>query len=386
MWRIIFLLLPIIGISYVGWHVWNVIPLSKVWKGVAVVLLVASVFSLFLNFTGATDKYPLPVARGVYEVSTSSIMVLMYLVIVFVCLDLGRLVSLVPKAVLYDNARTSVGIFVVLLFVFVYGNINYNDKKRVALELRTEKPLVKDYRIVMATDLHIGYHNPRKELARWIDMINDEKPDFILIGGDIIDGRIRPLIEENMAAEFRRLNAPVYAVLGNHEYISGKDGSERFYRKAGIHLLVDETTEIDSCIVIVGRNDRFAGKRKTLKDLMKGIDKSKYIILLDHQPYNLEQAEREGVDFQLSGHTHRGQMWPISWVTDAMYECSWGSHQRGDTQYYVSSGLGIWGGKFRIGTQSEYVVARVGKNQELSVAASLKEFLGMNYHKFATNL
>ncbi len=361
MWRIIFLLLPIIGISYVGWHVWNVIPLSKVWKCVAVVLLVASVFSLFLNFSGATDKYPLPVARAVYEVSTSSIMVLMYLVIVFVCLDLGRLVSLVPKAALYDNARTSVGIFVVLLFVFVYGNINYNDKKRVALELRTEKPLVKDYKIVMATDLHIGYHNPRKELARWIDMINDEKPDFILIGGDIIDGRIRPLIEENMAAEFRRLNAPVYAVLGNHEYISGKDGSERFYREAGIHLLVDETTEIDSCIVIVGRNDRFAGQRKTLKDLMNGVDKSKYTILLDHQPYNLEQAEREGVDFQLSGHTHRGQMWPISWVTDAMYECSWGSHQRGNTQYYVSSGLGIWGGKFRIGTQSEYVVATLSR-------------------------
>ena len=62
------------------------------------------------------------------------------------------------------------------------------------------------------------------------------------------------------------------------------------------------------------------------------------------------------IDFQLSGHTHRGQVWPISWITDAIYECSWGIHQRGNTHYYISSGLGIWGGKFRIGTQSEYVV------------------------------
>ena len=361
MWRLIFLFIPIIGISYVGWHVWNVIPLSKIWKCAAVVLLVASVLSLFLNFSGVMDKYPLPLAQGVYEVSTSSIMVLMYLVLLFVFLDLGRIVGLVPKAFLYDNARMSIGIFVVLLFVFFYGNINYNDKKRVALELKTAKAIKKDYKIVMATDLHIGYHNSRKELARWVDMMNDEEPDFILIGGDIIDGSIRPLIEEDMASEFRRLNAPVYAVLGNHEYFGGKINAEHFYKDAGIHLLVDETAEIDSSLVLIGRDDRFSGKRKSLKELMSGVDKSKYVILIDHQPYNLEQAEQEGVDFQLSGHTHRGQVWPISWITDAMYECSWGSHERGNTKYYVSSGLGIWGGKFRIGTQSEYVVATLAR-------------------------
>ena len=75
--------------------------------------------------------------------------------------------------------------------------------------------------------------------------------------------------------------------------------------------------------------------------------------------YHLEEAEQCGIDFQLSGHTHRGQIWPVSWITDALYECSWGSHQRGNTRYYVSSGLGVWGAKFRIGTQSEYVVAKL---------------------------
>ena len=114
-------------------------------------------------------------------------------------------------------------------------------------------------------------------------------------------------------------------------------------------------TVIDSSIVVIGRDDRTNMRRKPIKDLM--VKKNLYSIVLDHQPYNLDRAEAAGVDFQLSGHTHRGQVWPISWITDHIYECSWGSHQRGNTQFYVSSGIGIWGGKFRIGTQSEYVVA-----------------------------
>ena len=114
---------------------------------------------------------------------------------------------------------------------------------------------------------------------------------------------------------------------------------------------------VDSAIVIIGRDDRTNRRRKALRDLVSQVEFSKYVIVLDHQPYALERAEQAGVDFQLSGHTHRGQVWPISWITDALYECSWGSHRRGKTQYYVSSGIGIWGGKFRIGTQSEYVVA-----------------------------
>jgi predicted MPP superfamily phosphohydrolase len=210
----------------------------------------------------------------------------------------------------------------------------------------------------MLSDLHLGYHNPRQEFARWVDMINAEQPDFILIAGDIIDGSMRPLIEEKMAEEFHRLKAPVYACLGNHEYYAGEPQAQQFYKDAGIHLLIDEAVVIDSCIVIIGRDDRTNMRRKPVKDLAGS---SLFTIVLDHQPYNLDRSEAAGVDFQLSGHTHRGQVWPISWITDHIYECSWGSHQRGNTQYYVSSGIGIWGGKYRIGTQSEYVVATITK-------------------------
>ena len=98
----------------------------------------------------------------------------------------------------------------------------------------------------------------------------------------------------------------------------------------------------------------------SLEELVRKVDLSTYTIVIDHQPYELEKTEQCKVDFQFSGHTHRGQVWPISWITDAVYECSFGPWQRGNTKFYVSSGLGIWGGKFRIGTQSEYIVATIG--------------------------
>ena len=126
-------------------------------------------------------------------------------------------------------------------------------------------------------------------------------------------------------------------------------------------MLIDESAVIDSSLVIIGRDDRTNMRRKPLSALSNeapsGAVRGAFTIVLDHQPYNLDRAEQAGVDFQLSGHTHRGQVWPISWITDHVYECSWGSYQHGHTRYYVSSGIGIWGGKFRIGTQSEFVVA-----------------------------
>ena len=379
MW--VFMILPLLGIAYIAWHLWTLLPLASVWKVALILLLVGSFVMMFLNFGRRFDTLPLSVAQVCYEVSTSSIFVMLYLVILFLMLDLGRLVRLVPRSWLYQNGWTAAAILVLMVGIFLYGNIHYNNKVRVELSLPTEKLLPKDYRVVMLSDLHIGYHNPRKELARWVDLVNAEKPDFILIAGDIIDGSMRPVREERMAEEFLRLEAPVYACLGNHEYFSGSPEARQFYADAGIHLLVDETAVVDSCIAIVGRDDRMNRHRKPLHsfspflrpfgskrpEFERTLHHSPFTIVLDHQPYNLDRSEKAGVDFQLSGHTHRGQVWPISWITDHVYECSWGSYQRGKTRFYVTSGIGIWGGKFRIGTQSEYVVATIkGKTSSYS--------------------
>ena len=348
--------LPLLGSAYLSWHLWTLLPLHPLWRCLAIVLLVGSFLMLFLIFGRRFDALPMPLATACYEVSTSSIFIMLYLVLLFLALDLGRLVRLVPRSWLYQNGWTAAAVFVLMVGLFVYGNIHYNNKVRVELDLPTQQQLAKDYRIVMLSDLHIGYHNPRSELARWVDIVNAEKPDFILIAGDIIDGSMRPVVEERMAEEFRRLEAPVYACLGNHEFYSGLPEARQFYRDAGIRLLIDETAVIDSSITVIGRDDRTNMRRKPVRELVPSLRET-YTIVLDHQPYNLDRTEQAGVDFQLSGHTHRGQVWPISWITDRVYECSWGRHQRGSTRYYISSGIGLWGGKFRIGTQSEYVVA-----------------------------
>ena len=347
--------------AYIGWHVWVLLPTTWVWKTLVIALMVSSFLLLFLNMGRRFDSLPLELASALYEVGTSGIFIMLYLAMLFLVLDLGRLVRLVPRTLLYNNWWTAGAICVAMFVLFLYGNLHYKHKYREALSLQSAK-VSKPVRVVMMSDLHLGYHNRRAELHRWVDMLNAEQPDVILIAGDIIDGSLRPLLEEDMAQEIRRLKAPVYACLGNHEFYAGEAEAQRFYYDAGIHLLQDGIATVgDLCII--GRDDRTNMRRQSVADLMKQADRSKYTILLDHQPYHLEKAEKAGVDFQLSGHTHYGQVWPISWITDAIYEKSWGSHRRGNTDYYVSSGIGIWGGKFRIGTQSEYVVATISSKK-----------------------
>ena len=356
MWMFIFLLLPVMGIAYIGWHVWTLVPLPAVWRVSIITAGVLSFLMIFLNFRRAIDDMPLPLARLVYDIGNSSVFILLYLVVIFLVLDLGRLLHLVRPQWMHQNFPLTACIVIGMFALFLYGNVHYHHKVREELHLTTDKPLARPLRIVMLSDLHLGYHNPRKELARWVDLINAENPDVVLIAGDVIDMSMRPLVEENMAEEMRRLEAPVYACLGNHEYYSSEPLAEQFYRDARIQLLRD-TCLVVGDLCIMGRDDRTNLRRRNIDELARMADHTKYIILLDHQPYHLEEAEQAGVDFQLSGHTHRGQVWPISWITDALYECSFGAHQRGETRYYISSGIGIWGGKFRIGTRSEYVVA-----------------------------
>ena len=370
----LFIIVPLLGFAYVVWHVWYVLPWAAPWRWTAVGLCAACMALAVMNMTRAMDRLPMWAATLAYEIGTSTLFVALYLFMAFAVLDLLRLTTLVSVGVLRHNGITALVLAVACAGIFIAGNIHYNNKVRREITLpiaRTDTVADRSLpvRMVLVSDLHIGYNNRRKELARWVDMINAEHADLILVAGDIIDMSLRPLNEEDMAAELRRLNAPVYACLGNHEYYAVRgtrrggehddmSSVEAFYDKAGIHLLRDEAVTVGQ-LCIIGRDDRSAHRRKTLAELTKAARQTDngYTIVLDHQPFNLEAAERAGIDFQFSGHTHHGQVWPISWITDRVYECAYGLHRRGNTLYYVSSGLGIWGGKYRIGTCSEYVVA-----------------------------
>ena len=138
-------------------------------------------------------------------------------------------------------------------------------------------------------------------------MLKAETPDAILIGGDIIDGSYRPVAEERMAEEFRNLGIPVIACLGNHDYYTGISADLQFCREAGIMVLRDKAVFLDGIgnITVVGRDDRTNLHRKPLAEILQGVDKSRFLLELDHQPYHLEEAEKNGIDFEFAGHTHQ---------------------------------------------------------------------------------
>ena len=345
--------------GYVSWHVWRVLPFSTPVKIAILVLMLLALGCMVMQFK--SDNVPLWMATSMYEIGNSWLIIMFYLLMAFLVLDIGRVVHLVPASWLHENMITTVVLTGVMLITFIGGNIHYNNKQRQEINLTTDKHLERPLKIVMLSDIHAGFHNRRAEVGRWVDMINNEHADLILIAGDMIDGNVRPIEQYGTTEELKRFNAPTIACLGNHEYITGIDKALDLLNQTGIGILRDDTISVEG-VTIVGRDDRSNYTRKSVAQLMQGVNRDNYIILLDHQPYHLEEAEHNGIDLQLSGHTHRGQVWPLNWVTKKLYECDYGSWRRGKTDYYVSSGMGIWGGKFRIGTDSEYAVITISPN------------------------
>lgn len=174
MWMLFLLVLPLLSIVYLCWHLWVLVPLPALWRSVLIAVMIVSFLFLFCSVGHIIDHLPLRLARWVYDIGCSSIIVLLYLTVFFLVLDLGRLVRIVPRAWLYQNGGTTLilaaGIFILLL----YGNIHYYNKVREELTLVSPKPLVRPLKLVFVSDLHLGYHNTRKELSRWVDMINAE--------------------------------------------------------------------------------------------------------------------------------------------------------------------------------------------------------------------
>jgi predicted MPP superfamily phosphohydrolase len=179
-------------------------------------------------------------------------------------------------------------------------------------------------------------------------------PDIVLLLGDIVDGEIGPVLRDDLLSYFTcpKCKDGLYAITGNHEFIGGASVTIPYIEKKGIRILKDEIVTLDGGIQLIGRIDRDGSRinkmeRLPLEELVKKADQSKPIILLDHQPLKLSETEKSGVDLQLSGHTHNGQMWPLNHVTGWIYEVSYGYKKKGETQIIVSSGFGIWGPRIR---------------------------------------
>lgn len=328
------------------------LPLPMILRvGFAVVFWVVAML-FFVAMAMRNSEHCPALTKAMMWLGTTWMVFILYMVLATAIFDaLHLFIPALNHGVLY-----ALGVTTALL---VYGNINYHHPHVEHLDIEVNKSIVGDgLRMVMASDIHLGYGTDRRALEGYVEMINSKKPDVVVIVGDLIDNSIIPVRRERMGEVLDRIEAPegVYVVAGNHEYISGIEACEAFLRDTQVTLLRDSVVTLPSGIQIVGRDDRMNRRRKSLDELVASVDMSRPVVVLDHQPHDIAHSDALGVDIHLSGHTHRGQIWPLSLLTDAMYDQSHGYRRWSHTHAYVSCGLSLWGPPFRIGTHSDLAV------------------------------
>ena len=250
--------------------------------------------------------------------------------------------------------------FLLIVFIEIIGF--YNSEHPHLKEFRMKMDISRPLNLVFVSDIHLGSSSSRMRTQRIVELIQSEKPDIIVLGGDIFDGDIQPVKRQHKAEPIFQLKAPlgVYAVTGNHEYIGGGLASKNYLKTNGIRLLEDESVLVDSLFYLIGREDRDKerfgmGQRKTIEELTHSLNQSFPKILIDHQPYELDKKAKAGIDLTLSGHTHNGQLWPFNYITGWIYEVGYGFLRKGNTLIYVSCGAGTWGPPIRTNSRPEVV-------------------------------
>jgi predicted MPP superfamily phosphohydrolase len=278
-----------------------------------------------------------------------------------------RWISLAPERQARRRLAGCAGVAGVALLVSTVGWIN--TQYPVVREVKLSAPISAPLRIVALSDTHLGRLASPDFFAKVVDLIEPLSPDLVLFAGDILEYDYEPSDAEATAAVLHRLKPRlgIWGVLGNHEYIGGRvELSRKLLDQIGIRILIDQWEELESApgdrILLIGRDDlsieRFSEReRATIAEITAdAFGEESISILLDHQPFNLKEAEEAGVYLQLSGHTHNGQLFPFNWLVAAIYENSYGYSTRGQTHYWVSSGAGTWGPRVRTTGRPEVVL------------------------------
>ncbi len=272
--------------------------------------------------------------------------------------------SKLPKA-FPAMAVVSIVIFVVMVITAGYFNNRQIVIREMSIDIDKAVSENQNLRVVMVTDIHLGYIVDGKRAEQIIKVINDQKPDIVFLTGDIIDIDTKTVVANGGAAALDKIEAPlgVFACLGNREEYAGEDASFELLDSVGINVLRDEFINLANGLQIAGRLDvsreRFGKSRKPLKNIIGVADKNMPIILLDHQPKALKEAQDAGVDLILCGHTHNGQFWPFNYVVKMIFDVAYGYAKWGDMNIYVSNGVGTWGPPVRIGLPPEIVVINI---------------------------
>jgi predicted MPP superfamily phosphohydrolase len=360
---IIFILFILLNI-YLFIRGWQALPQNSALHIVYSILFIFASTAVFIAIF-AGNRLPLWLSRILELVGGYWIILFIFVLAGTFFADILRILNhyfgIFPDWLTSNYPRVKVWYFVsmvaILTLISVLGYIKFANPKitQIDLSLNHGTTVDKDLNIITISDVHLGNLIRKGRLSRWVNMINRQQPDVILIAGDLFDHNMHTVEVQQMSTELSKLNARygVYAIPGNHDYYAGIDKALAYMKKSGIQVLRDQTVTIDQRLVVIGRDDRTNRSRKPLKDLMNGIRKDLPTIVLDHQPSSMTESVENNVDMHISGHTHNGQIFPFNLVVSRIYELGYGYLKRNNTHFYVTSGLGLWGAPIRLGTRSE---------------------------------
>ncbi|WP_432141518.1 metallophosphoesterase [Streptomyces sp. bgisy084] len=233
--------------------------------------------------------------------------------------------------------------------------------QRVTIPLAKLPRTAHGFRIAVVSDIHLGPVLGRAHTRRIVETINRTQPDLVAIVGDLVDGNVTDLAPAVEPLRELRSRHGAFFVTGNHEYYSGADQWVDHVRELGVHPLENGRTELPG-FDLAGINDIGGQAEQAGPDYDQALgdrDPARAVVLMAHQPVTIHDSVRFGVDLQLSGHTHGGQMWPFTYIADATNPTLAGLERYGDTQLYVSSGAGTWGPPVRLGAPPEVTVVEL---------------------------
>ncbi len=257
--------------------------------------------------------------------------------------------------------------------ISIYGLWNATNTKTNEVDIEINN-LSKPIRAAHLTDTHIGHFRGAEKLDEIVNTINEQKVDVVFFTGDLMDSKIQ--LKPESLAPLKNLDAPIYFVEGNHDVYTGTDPIKNYLRSNGVVVLSNEMATW-SDLTIIGLDHMVADNNSvsphanadgpTVQSTLKSIkfEQNKPSVLLHHSPDGIKYAQENGIDLYLAGHTHGGQLWPITHIADLMFEVNKGLHTFGDTQVYVSQGTGTFGPPMRVGTYSELTILNlIPKNDE----------------------
>jgi predicted MPP superfamily phosphohydrolase len=255
------------------------------------------------------------------------------------------------KRVVAGSALLGTGVITGLGAASAFGEVRV---VKVSVRLRRLPRELAGFRIALISDLHLGPVLGRPHLEAIVRSINHQKPDMVAIAGDLVDMPVELLGEELRCLTDLRTSFGTFFVTGNHEYIYGVQEWMDFMRTLGIQVLDNRRISIADGLDLAGVHDArgywfHPGFQPDLEAALAGRDPERELILLAHQPRQIEEAAAHGVGLQLSGHTHGGQIFPFGLFTWMSQPYLYGLHRHGEhTQIYVTRGAGFWGPPMRV--------------------------------------